>query len=324
MEDLLNSSIPLILVFQSLGTWLLVPMKMFSFLGTEDFYILALPIIYWCIDAALGLRIGVMMLLSSGVNTIFKFIFHAPRPYWVNADVQALASETSFGAPSGHAQNAVAVWGTVGSYFRKGWVWAVSIFIILGISLSRLYLAVHFPFDTFMGWLIGIILLARVNRAWQPLTAWAKSQSMAKQLLTSFSGSLLLILAGVLVAAALKSWTMPVAWQQNAVRAGGQLPDPLSISGLITSSATLFGLLAGVIWLRPQGGYQVSGSLIQRILRYLVGILGLAVFYVGLKLIFPEGANLLAYAFRYLRYGLVGFWVSGGAPYAFLKLKLTN
>ena len=56
METLLNSGIGIILAFQSLGEWLLAPMKLFSFLGTEDFYILALPIIYWCFDAALGCR----------------------------------------------------------------------------------------------------------------------------------------------------------------------------------------------------------------------------------------------------------------------------
>ena len=324
METLLNSGIGIILAFQSLGEWLLAPMKLFSFLGTEDFYILALPIIYWCFDAALGLRIGVIMLLSSGLNTIFKFAFHLPRPYWVNTEVQALSAESSFGVPSGHAQNAISIWGMVGSYFRKGWVWALAIFLILGISLSRLYLAVHFPFDTIVGLLVGFILLVSMNHVWDSVGAWAKKQTLAKQILTAFSGSLILLLVGGFVAWMLRDWTMPIAWMQNAARAGGEAPNPLSVSGLLSSSATLFGLFAGLAWIEKHGGYLASGSAKQRFLRYLLGLVGLVIFYLGLKFIFPSGENLMAYIFRYLRYSLVGFWVSGGAPFIFLKMNLAD
>lgn len=324
MENLLNSGIPFILAFQNLGEWLLAPMKFFSFLGTENFYVLAFPIVYWAVDAALGLRLGVMILLSSGVNTIFKFIFHAPRPYWTNTEVKAFSAETSFGLPSGHAQSAVAVWGTVGTYFRKTWVWVLSLLLILGISFSRLYLAVHFPVDTALGLAIGLALLLLVNRAWEPVAAWARGQSTARQVAAAFFASLLLLVAGLCVAWLLRDWELPVAWTQNAVRAGDEALHPLSLSGLITSSATLFGLLAGVAWLEARGGFSASGSLTQRVSRYILGVIGLAVFYIGLKMIFPSGENFAAYFFRFIRYALVGFWVSGGAPFIFLKVNLAN
>lgn len=324
MDGILNSGIALILAFQSLGDWLLSPMKFFSFLGTEDFYLLILPIVYWGFDASLGLRLGVMTTLTSGINTIFKFAFHTPRPYWVNTDVQAFAAETSFGVPSGHAQNALALWGVWASYVRKVWVWVIAIFVILGISLSRIYLAVHFPFDTLMGWLIGFVLLVSFNRAWEPVSVWAQKQSMGKQIGAAFLASMVLLLIGVGVASTLKGWTMPVAWEQNAARAGGDLPNPLSLSGIITSSATLFGLLAGVAWLAPQGGYHVAAQPRQRVLQYVVGILGVGILYLGLKMVFPSGENLVAFIFRYIRYTAVGFWVSGFAPFVFLKLKLTD
>ena len=324
METLLNSGIGILLVFQSWGEWLIAPMKTFSFLGTEDFYILALPIIYWSFDAALGLRIGVIMLLSSGVNTVFKFAFHSPRPYWVNTEVQVYSAESSFGLPSGHAQNAIAIWGMVGTYFKKSWVWAVSIILILGISLSRLYLAVHFPLDTALGLLVGFILLIIVNRAWTPIAEWAKKQNLSKQLSTAFLGSLILLFVGGFVAWMLRDWTLPVAWMQNAARAGGEAPDPLSINSLIASAATLFGLLAGLAWIEKEGGYTASGTSKQRYLRYLVGLVGLAILYIGLKVVFPSGENLVGYIFRYIRYSLVGFWISGAAPFIFLKLNLTE
>ena len=322
MDGILNSGIPTILLFQSFGDWLLAPMKFFSFLGTEDFYLLILPIVYWGFDAALGLRLGLMVTLTSGINTIFKFAFHLPRPYWVNTDVQAFSAETSFGAPSGHAQNALTVWGVWGTYARKAWVWGIVLIAILGISLSRTYLAVHFPFDTLLGWLIGLTLLVLFNNMWEPVSDWAKTQSMAKQIGAALLFSLVMLLVGVGVKSMVGDWQMPVAWEQNAARAGGEALDPFSISGLITSSATLFGLLSGVAWIAPRGGYQVAPELKFRILQYLVGVVGIAIFYVGLKAIFPGGHNLIAFIFRFIRYTLVGFWISGLAPFTFIKLKL--
>jgi len=324
MENLLNSGIAIILAFQSLGEWLLVPMKLFSFLGTEDFYILAIPVLYWSIDSALALRVSVIMLLSSGVNTIFKFIFHAPRPYWVNTDVQALSAESSFGAPSGHAQNAIAIWGMAGSYFRNKWAWVVAVFFILGISLSRLYLAVHFPFDTVLGLLIGFLLLWVVNRVWIPISLWAQKQTPGKQILSALTGSLALLFVGIFVAWIFRDWTMPTVWLQNAARAGGEVPHPYSINGLISSAGTLFGLFAGLAWVNQYGSFEASGSFKDRFLRYLLGLVGLIIVYIGLKVIFPSGENLIAFLFRYLRYSLLGFWVTGGAPFIFLKVNLVD
>ena len=328
MDGILNSGIPIILWFQSLGDWLLAPMEFFSFLGTEDFYLLILPIIYWGFDAGLGLRLGVMIMLTSGINTLFKFAFHAPRPYWVSTEVQAFSSETSFGLPSGHAQNALSVWGLVGTYIRKVWVWVLVIIVILGISLSRLYLAVHFPLDTVLGWVIGFLLLYVFNRAWDPISEWAQKQSMGKQIGVAFGASMLMLFLGVGVRMLAGDWTLPVAWEQNAAQAvaelGGEMPDPFSLSGLITSSATLFGLLAGLAWLAPKSSYQVASKVRTRILQYVVGVVGVMVFYAGLKLIFPSGDDFIAYLFRFIRYTLVGFWVTGLAPFTFIRLNLTD
>ncbi|MCP4139016.1 MAG: phosphatase PAP2 family protein [Chloroflexi bacterium] len=324
MDNLLNSGIPIILAFQSLGEWLLAPMEWFSFLGTEDFYILIIPVLYWSIDSALALRVGVVMLLSSSVNTIFKFAFHSPRPYWVNADVKALSAESSFGVPSGHAQNAIAIWGMVGSYFKTKWAWVVAIFFILGISLSRLYLAVHFPVDTVLGLVVGFLLLWVVNRAWNPVSVWAQKESLSKQIFFALAGSLALIFMAAFVAWIFRDWAMPTAWLQNAARAGGEAPHPYSLSGIISSAGTLFGLFAGLAWINQHGAFDASGSSKERFLRYLVGLVGLIIIYIGLKVVFPSGDNFVAFFFRYLRYTLLGFWVSGGAPFIFIKLNLAD
>ena len=106
---------------QSLGMWLKGPMTAITALGYEEFFVLLLPTIYWCVDQMVGLRVGIVLLWGNMFNTFFKFLFHNPRPYWISEEVQALSHETSFGLPSGHAQIAASVWGWLAVEVKKRW-----------------------------------------------------------------------------------------------------------------------------------------------------------------------------------------------------------
>ena len=97
--------------FQSLGLWLKWPMLAITAIGYEQFFVLLLPAVYWSVDQAVGLRMGMVLLLGTDLNTFFKFLFHNPRPFWISDKVMPLSHETSFGLPSGHAQTAASVWG---------------------------------------------------------------------------------------------------------------------------------------------------------------------------------------------------------------------
>jgi hypothetical protein len=59
-------------------------------------------------------------------------------------------------------------------------------------------------------------------------------------------------------------------------------------------------------------------------LRYLLGIAGVFIIRYRLKFIFPAGENVLAYFFGYLRYTVIGCWITGGAPWIFIRLKLAE
>jgi membrane-associated phospholipid phosphatase len=109
MQALIDSGISIIVAIQNLGEWLLMPMKLFSELGTEQFFFLVLPMIYWSVDAKLGIRVALVVATSSMFNYVGKVLFASPRPYWVSSEVKAFSAEGSFGMPSGHAQNAVTV-----------------------------------------------------------------------------------------------------------------------------------------------------------------------------------------------------------------------
>jgi len=71
-----------------------------------------------------------------------------------------------------------------------------------------------------------------------------------------------------------------------------------------------------------QGGFRVDGTPKQRILRYLVGLAGIFVFYFVLGQIFPRDASLASYLLRFLRYTLVGLWISWLSPLTFQKMGL--
>jgi membrane-associated phospholipid phosphatase len=66
-----------------------------------------LSLIYWSIDAGLGLKVAIILVLSNNLQLIFKLLFANPRPYWISAQVKAFVAEGTFGIPSGHAQTAL-------------------------------------------------------------------------------------------------------------------------------------------------------------------------------------------------------------------------
>jgi membrane-associated phospholipid phosphatase len=326
MEQLIDSGIDLILFLQSLGDWLFPIMQGITYLGNEEFYLLILPILYWCVDASLGLRVGLILMISSSINALFKVMLHSPRPYWVDTRVIAYAAENSFGIPSGHAQNAVAVWGIWAAYIRKSWAWVMAILIILLIGFSRLVLGVHFFVDAIAGWVIGIMVLYFFISLTPVVTHYYRKRELPQQVLTTLELSLLLLLGGAaLILFITQTWQIPDEWIANANAAWpDESLNPLSLDSLLTTTGALFGLGVGYSYIQVQGGFQANGTLAQRFLRYIVGLSGVLIFWFGLGEIFPRGADLISYGLRFFRYTLVGLWVTWWAPVLFFRLRIAQ
>ncbi len=325
MDAILNFGVAVVLFIQSLGSWLLEPMKLFSLMGNEQFYLFVAPILVWCLDPVLGLRAGLALMISGVFNYIVKMTLTSPRPYWYDARVQPLSSETTFGIPSGHAEHAVVVWGTLAAGTRRRWVWAVAGVLIFLIGFSRLYLGMHFPHDVLGGWLLGGLSLWAILHFERPALNWLQRYKPLEQIVVVFGFSLAGILAGALVRLALGSWVMPANWAALAARQpGGEAVAPLALSGLVSNAAAFFGLAAGAILLHMNGWYSARGSLGQMIVRFVIGILGTFAIWKGLDVLFPDGETLLPFLLRYIRYALVGLWVMYLAPTLFIRLKLAQ
>ncbi len=326
MDILHQFEIALILLLQSLGSGLAEFFRLATMLGNEEFYMLVMPLLYWSLDSTLGLRMAIILLLSNGVNCVFKVALHAPRPYWLDARVKVYVSETSFGIPSGHAQNAAGLWGLLAASRRLAWEKAVLIAIIFLIGLSRVYLGVHFISDVLAGWFIGGLLLILFLKLERPLTAWLKTRSLGQMLGLAVATSLVLALIQILPVAALGAWQTPTSWMQNALTSQPDTPiDPLNLEDAFTTSGTWLGMLAGVAWLfHRQGGYQAAGRPVQRLLRYAIGGAGIFVLWFVLGQVLPRGADILSFALRFFRYTLVGLWVSAVAPLLFERMGLAH
>jgi membrane-associated phospholipid phosphatase len=323
MDALWNAGITWNILLQNLGIWLKTPMEAFSFLGTEYFFLIILSALYWCVEAGIGLRVGIILLLSTSVNDALKLAFHGPRPYWYSSQVIGYAQETSFGAPSGHAQIATGVWGMMAAGLRKWWGWVVAVLVVLLISISRLYLGVHFPHDVILGLLVGALLLWLVLALWKPVARWLVNMSLRRQILLAFLGSLILVVIELITYAWLKAtnWQPPQAWASYASGA-------VTLSGAFTTAGTIFGLLAGLAWFSSQGGFDPTGLLWKRLVRFLLGLVGVLIIYLGLSILFelivPDSEAVLPYILRYVRYALLGAWMTAGAPWVFVRLHLAE
>jgi membrane-associated phospholipid phosphatase len=324
MNTWLEWGIPIIEWFQNLGDGWFPPMKFFSFLGTENFIMLVMPALFWCYDASIGFRLGLVLLVSNGINGMLKIAFGWPRPYWVSSKVKALSAETSFGIPSGHSQNALVMWGRLASFLKQPVIIFICVLLIVFISFSRLYLGVHFPTDVLSGWLVGGLLLVMFVVLDRPVTMWLKEKSFRVKMALAFILPILILILGIVIISATADRPIPQEWVQAAQSAipEGDPIDPQNPEGIISATGSLMGLCTGYLLLLRWGRFNAVGPVQKRIGRYILGACGVVIIFFGLRMIFPQGETLLAYSLRFIRYACVGFWVSYLAPRLFVSLRL--
>jgi membrane-associated phospholipid phosphatase len=313
METLTQLFLPVSIWFQGVADWIRIFFQGVTFLGDTEFYILVMPALFWCINTALGIRIGVMLLVGGSLNSILKLSFQWPRPFWVSPQVSPVVEATGFGFPSGHAQNAAGIWGLVAVSVQKNWIRWTAIALIFLIGLSRIVLGVHFTHDVLVGWLVGGLLLWLFLKLEKPVADWFKGSSLGMQILALIILTVLLILPAVLLVPPFDPPPFPSG-----------STNPFSYDGLLTTTGSFLGLGLGIILLNQTGMFSQEGKVWQRIVRYPVGLVGVLLLYLGLGSVFPDDIDLISYLLRFFRYFLIGFWIAFGAPRVFSWLKLTQ
>lgn len=291
MESLLEWGVDIVLWFQQFSPALDLPFKVFTFTGDEMFYLLFLPVIVWCVSPRFGVRLMILFLLNTYVNSVMKLIVDQPRPFNIDTRVKKIVAAAGGGLPSGHTQSALVFWTYLAVCFKRKWLWILAGVMIIFVPMSRIYLGVHFPTDLLGGYILGIIVLLLFMKLEQPVIDWLKQKSIGLQLALS---SLIPILLALM---------MPSA-------------DPTGI----TVCATLMGGCVGLSLERRWVGFEIPDTLWKKLACYLIGIIILFVFYIGLKKAFaglePEPV------FRFIRYAIVGLHFVFFGPWIFVKLKI--
>lgn len=115
------------------------------------------------------LRMALIYGLNAGVYQLLKHAVHRPRPFVVqDAVTRVLLTDIQHycSFPSGHAANAFMVAVILSSLHKRKWpVFYSAAFLV---SLSRVYLGVHYPLDVLAGAVLGLGLTRAVLRIRQP------------------------------------------------------------------------------------------------------------------------------------------------------------
>ena len=272
-----------------------------TYLGEEYFYIGFLPLVYWCIHKELGIQLGYLLMLSNYLNGWAKLLYRLPRP--AAADMAYLRHEASPSFPSGHSQNAVAMWCYLALTVKRAAFWILAIVLIALIAISRVYVGVHFPQDLAGGLLIGGVLLALyVLLGDRVIAPWLRRQPLALRLVLGAVAPLIML------------FVYPRDYN-------GLYPDE--------TAATIVGVLVGISLGAPLEeryiGFSVAGPFWKRLARLLVGIAIIVLVYLLPKLLLPETfAPALDIAIRVLRYALMAFTLTVVAPWLFVRLRLAD
>src|SRR3954452_18540018 len=101
-----------------------------TLLGSEDFLLVFLAVVYWCVNRTLGLRLGLGFLSSQYLNETLKDLTGVLRPFATSQALLPVSRDSTLGTsawPSGHAQNTAALWGTLAGLVRRRWLTILAI-----------------------------------------------------------------------------------------------------------------------------------------------------------------------------------------------------
>jgi membrane-associated phospholipid phosphatase len=286
-----DAGIRLILWLQHFSPTLDAPFRLFTAIGEEEFFLLLLPLLYWCLDRRTGARLVVLFLLSTYFNGWAKITAGQPRPYQIDSRVRELVDQPGNGFPSGHTQSAVVVWGYLASHYRRAWLWGVAILLMIFIPLSRLYLGVHFPVDLLGGYAIGLALLMAYLWGEPAMSAWLGRLRFGWRLATAVALPLALMLV------------LPMR-EDSAASAGGML----------------LGMGVGFVLEGRWVGFASGGVWWKQVLRLIVGLVIVLALRYGLKAAFGAAEPVLIW--RAVRYAAMGLGGGLAAPWAFVRLHL--
>ena len=309
MEEILQWGLDCIRRIQILAAipGLTISMRAITNIGSTAVYLFLFPIVYWCLDEKKGMRIAVVLFISTWINLALKYFLNQPRPFFEGYDPSVgIIYEIVGGFPSGHAQNSLVILMILASWqiipvLSRVAHFCIAAFLCLLIGFTRVYLGVHFPTDVLGGWLLGGLVLAVYFASGSRIETWFEAHNPR---------------TGLIAAAA-------IAFAMNMYRPSEYLLMP---SGMI------LGWGIGCFLCRRYVDFHASlkdrtgtEKYLTLLVRYAIGITAMGLLYAaGGKAIngLRDSGNYQLYVF--IQHVLAAIWISAGAPWVFRKLRLAR
>jgi len=122
--------------------------------GNHAVYFILASIIFWCFSKKTGIRAMYVLLFSAFLAIVAKNILVMPRP---PENIHKMEVE-GFGFPSAHAQVSAGFWGYLGGITRNQKMILFGAAAVILVSLSRVYLGVHYIGDVIAGIFFGLLI----------------------------------------------------------------------------------------------------------------------------------------------------------------------
>ncbi|XP_076342610.1 glucose-6-phosphatase 2-like [Tachypleus tridentatus] len=155
-------------------------------------FLIYAPLVF-SFDWKIGKQLIWVIITAEWSNQLLKWILHGERPYWWVHDTDVynktgaitpvlqqyfMTCETGPGNPSGHAMVTAAVWyilvnilleksGGVSTSIKNlitSVCWTAYTLLLCVVSLSRVYIAAHFPHQCFLGIIFGFYLALTMTK----------------------------------------------------------------------------------------------------------------------------------------------------------------
>lgn len=275
--------------------------NLLSLCGEQYVMIVILLVIYYGIDKAKGFSIFSSMFVSLILVNGIKAVVRAPRPFIVHPDLVSgrLETATGYSFPSGHTGGAASFYTAIAKAFRSTKLLIAALILALLVGMSRMYLAVHWPIDVLVGYLIGtassILLVPIFVKLYQDMK----------------NCMLFTVIAAAITA--LVTIILTILLTLDAV-------DATAFTDLMKMTAIAAGAYAGCALEKKYVSFKTAGSVKKTVINILLSAIGIALI-MAIKLIVPESLYALGAAVRYL---LLGLWLTGVYPLIAVKIGVLD
>lgn|SRR5690554_3854490 len=242
-------------------------------------------ILFWTIDKKFAYKLMTTLLFSASINGAIKSFTGKLRPYEEGAK-PILQKTDGSSMPSGHSQNiTTAATFMVYKYRNISWIKWTFIALAILVPFSRMYLGQHYLEDVLVGMVLGISIGVL------GIYVYSKFPNHEEYVGLAFIPALIILMIFI---------------SEHQVFVGG---------------GAYIGLTVGYLIEKRMVNYDIKGPLKTQIYKVLIGLTITLILYFGLSFLFDliGEYNILTA----IRYFLIAFWASLGAP-ALFKVIFKN